>query len=90
MEQKFVKFEEAIEKLGISAERLNQLREVGELRAYRDGSSWKFRSDEIERMVTDGIPDPPPPSDISLVGADDLVESSPFMGLDDRDDRKLA
>ncbi|QDT73958.1 helix-turn-helix domain-containing protein [Lacipirellula limnantheis] len=90
MEQKFVKFEEAIEKLGISAERLNQLREEGELRAYRDGSSWKFRSDEIERMVTEGIPDPPPPSDISLVGADDLVDSSPLMGLDDLDDLKLA
>jgi len=90
MEQKFVKFEEAIEKLGISSERLNQLREEGELRAYRDGSSWKFRSDEIERMVTDGIPDPPPPSDISLVGADDLVESSPLMSLDDLDDLKLA
>ena len=90
MEQKFVKFEEAIEKLGISAERLNQLREEGELRAYRDGASWKFRSDEIERMVTDGVPDPPPPSDISLVGADDLVDSSPLAGLDDLDDLQLA
>jgi hypothetical protein len=90
MEQKFVKFEEAIEKLGISAERLNQLREEGELRAYRDGSSWKFRSDEIERMATDGVPDPPPPSDISLVGADDLVDSSPLAGLDDLDDLQLA
>src|SRR5262245_53223841 len=90
MEQKFVKFEEALDKLGISAERLNQLREDGELRAYRDGSSWKFRSDEIERMATEGIPDSPPPSDISLVGADDLVESSPLAGLDDLDDLKLA
>lgn len=90
MEQKFVKFEEAIEKLGISAERLNQLREEGELRAYRDGASWKFRSDEIERMATEGIPDPPPPSDISLVGADDLVDSSPLAGLDDLDDLQLA
>lgn len=90
MEQKFVKFEEAVEKLGITSERLNQLREDGELRAYRDGSSWKFRSDEIERLVTEGIPDSPPPSDISLVGADDLVDSSPLMGLDDLDDLQLA
>lgn len=90
MEQKFVKFEDAVEKLGITSERLNQLREDGELRAYRDGSSWKFRSDEIERLATDGIPDSPPPSDISLIGADDLVDSSPLAGLDDLDDLQLA
>ncbi|BBO33534.1 helix-turn-helix domain-containing protein [Lacipirellula parvula] len=90
MEQKFVKFEEAVEKLGITSERLNQLREDGELRAYRDGSSWKFRSDEIERMATEGIPDSPPPSDISLIGSDDLVDSSPLVGLDDLDDLQLA
>ena len=90
MEQKFVKFEEAIAKLGITSERLNQLREEGELRAYRDGSSWKFRSDEIERMASEGVPDSPPPSDISLVAADDLVDSSPLEGLDDLDDLKLA
>jgi hypothetical protein len=90
MEQKFVKFEEALDKLGITSDRLNQLREDGELRAYRDGASWKFRSDEIERMASEGIPDPPPPSDISLVGADDLVESSPLAGLDDLDELQLA
>lgn len=89
MEQKFVKFEDAIEKLGISSERLNQLREDGELRAYRDGSSWKFRSDEIERMATDGVPEPAPPSDINLVGADELVDSSPLESLDDLDELEL-
>ena len=90
MEQKFVKFEEAVEKLGITSERLNQLREGNELRAYRDGSSWKFRADEIERLVTEGIPDSPPPSDISLIGADELVDSSPLASLDDLDDLELA
>ena len=89
MEQKFVKFEDAVEKLGISSERLNQLREDGELRAYRDGSSWKFRSDEIERLVTDGVPEPAPPSDINLVGADELVDSSPLESLDDLDELEL-
>lgn len=91
MEQKFVKFEEALEKLGISAERLHQLRESGELRAYRDGSSWKFRGDEIERMASDGIPEPSPPSDIGLVDSDELVAAEPLKaddGLDD--DLRLA
>src|ERR1700754_3857685 len=81
MEQKFVKFEEAIEKLGISADRLNQLREDGELRAYRDGASWKFRADEIDRLATDGVPEPAPPSDIGLVSRDELVEASPLESL---------
>lgn len=89
MEQKFVKFEDAVEKLGISGERLNQLREDGELRAYRDGASWKFRSDEIERLVADGVPEPAPPSDVNLVSADDLVDSSPLESLDDLDELEL-
>jgi hypothetical protein len=86
MDQKFVKFEEALDKLGISAERLNQLREDGELRAYRDGASWKFRSDEIDRLVTDGVPDPPPPSDIGLVDRDELVDASPLESLPELDE----
>jgi excisionase family DNA binding protein len=90
MEQKFVKFEEAIEKLGISADRLNQLREDGELRAYRDGASWKFRADEIDRLVTDGVPEPSPPSDINLVDSKDLVEATPLKSLDDLDELSLA
>jgi hypothetical protein len=90
MEQKFVKFEEAIEKLGVTPERLNQLREDGELRAYRDGASWKFRADEIDRMASEGVPEPAPPSDIGLVDRDELVDASPLEGLDDLDDLKLA
>src|SRR5262245_58795447 len=91
MEQKFVRFEEALDKLGITAERLNQLREEGELRAYRDGASWKFRADEIDRLAADGVPDPPPPSDIGLVSADELIDASPLESLPELDeDFKLA
>jgi hypothetical protein len=86
MEHRFIKFEEALEKLGIPAERLNQLREDGELRAYRDGASWKFRADEIERMATEGLPEPAPPSDIGLVDDDELVDASQLAGLPELDD----
>ncbi len=88
MEQKFVKFEEAIEKLGISGDQLNDLRERGQIRAYRDGSSWKFRSDEIAKMCEEGIPEPPPPSDIGLVPDEDLVAAEP-LDLDDGDELAL-
>ena len=91
MEQKFVKFEEAFEKLGISADQLNELRERGVLRAYRDGSSWKFRTDEIAKMSQEGIPEPPPPSDIGLVSPEDLVAAEP-MDVDplDLDEEELS
>lgn len=88
MEQRFVSFEEALEKLGISSDRLNELRDHGQLRAYRDGSSWKFRSDEIESMVKDGVPDIPPPSDIGLVDSEELVAAEPIE-VSDEDDKEL-
>jgi excisionase family DNA binding protein len=86
MEHRFIKFEEAVEKLGISADRLNQLREDGELRAYRDGASWKFRADEIDRLVEEGVPEPAPPSDIGLVDDAELVDASDLAGLPELDD----
>jgi len=83
MEQKFVSFEDALEKLGVSSDRLNELREHGQLRAYRDGGRWKFRSDEVEAMVQGGVPDLPPPSDIGLINPQQLVEAEPFAAEDD-------
>lgn len=90
MEQKFYNFDEAIKKLGISAEKLNELRESGMLRAYRDGSSWKFRGDEIEGMAQKGVPDVPPPSDIGLIDPDELVDAEPLADLDEIDDLELG
>ncbi|TWU27324.1 helix-turn-helix domain-containing protein [Bythopirellula polymerisocia] len=90
MEQKFYSFDDAIEKLGISADKLNELRESGMLRAYRDGSSWKFRGDEIEGMVEEGVPDVPPPSDIGLIDPDELVAAEPLEDLDLDDELGLA
>ncbi len=64
MAQKFVSLDEAATQLGISKDRLNELREDGKVRAYRDGTSWKFRADDVEKLVTEGLP--PAGSDISL------------------------
>ncbi len=57
MDPKFVKLEEAAEQLSISTDHLNALREDGKLRAYRDGASWKFRTEEIEKMASAGVPE---------------------------------
>lgn len=94
MDQKFVSFDEAVKKLGISSERLTKLRESGELRAYRDGASWKFRTDEIDRLASEGLPDEGPASDLSLIGDDELMPAGDLPDLAeinaDDDDLKLA
>ncbi|TWT42930.1 helix-turn-helix domain-containing protein [Botrimarina hoheduenensis] len=60
MSQKFIGLDDAAEKLGVSKERLNEIREAGSLRAYRDGASWKFRTEEIDKLIEDGLPEPEP------------------------------
>ncbi|MCA9235045.1 MAG: helix-turn-helix domain-containing protein [Planctomycetales bacterium] len=94
MDQKFVSFEDVVKKLGISSERLTKMREEGQLRAYRDGASWKFRTDEIDRLADEGLPDEGPASDISIIGDDDLMPAAELPDLAevnaDEDDLKLA
>ncbi len=55
MSNKFIGLDDAADKLGISKDRLNELREAGELRAYRDGTSWKFRTEEIDELAAKGL-----------------------------------
>jgi hypothetical protein len=86
----FVTFEDALKKLSVTPERLNQLREDGQLRAYRDGASWKFRSDEIERMAHEGVPEESPPSDIGLPRPEELSSDVSFDSLPDLDELGLA
>jgi excisionase family DNA binding protein len=67
MAQRLTSLEEAADQLGISKERLNELREAGKVRAYKDGASWKFRSEDIEKFAAEGIPAiEPSPSDLAL------------------------
>ncbi|MEW4452741.1 helix-turn-helix domain-containing protein [Bremerella sp. JC817] len=46
-------------KLGVSEETIQDLRERGKLRAFRDGSSWKFKEDDLDKarsiMAEEGI-----------------------------------
>ncbi|KAA5544468.1 helix-turn-helix domain-containing protein [Roseiconus nitratireducens] len=46
----YLSLEEAAAKLGISTDRLVELRSQGEIRGFRDGSSWKFPENEIDRL----------------------------------------
>jgi excisionase family DNA binding protein len=78
MAQKFVGLDEAAKQLGVSKDRLSNLREAGQVRAYRDGTSWKFRTDDIEKLATDGLPAADSGgSDLSLVDEASLETESP-------------
>ena len=74
MAQRLTSLEDAATQLGISTDRLNALRESGKVRAYRDGASWKFRSEDIEKFAAEGIP------------AIDPSSSDLALDLDDEDD----
>jgi excisionase family DNA binding protein len=74
MAQKLITLEEAAQQLGISKERLLELRTAGKVAGYRDGASWKFRSEVIDKLAADGIPAlDGPPSDIGLDSDDDYT-----------------
>jgi excisionase family DNA binding protein len=74
MAQRFLTLEEAANQLGISVDRLLALRQANKVTGYKDGASWKFRSEAIEKLASAGIPE---------------IEASPSdlaLNLDDEDD----
>lgn len=51
MAVKYIELKQAAEMLGVSTDELNNMRLAGEVYGVRDGSSWKFKADEIERVA---------------------------------------
>lgn len=49
----FVSLEDAAKKLGVSLEQLVEMRSRGEIFGYRDGASWKFKPEEIQRVASE-------------------------------------
>jgi excisionase family DNA binding protein len=47
---KFLELNDAAQMLGVPPDKLVEMRSNGEIRGFRDGASWKFKEDEIERM----------------------------------------
>ena len=50
---KLVQLVEAAEQLGITPEQLTEMVDKKEIFGYRDGTSWKFKPTEIERVASD-------------------------------------
>lgn len=91
MARKLVPLDEAAKQLSLSPDELNEMRQNGEIYGYRDGASWKFKPEDIEKLAeeraargTAGVSDSGPlPSD-SL-----LNDSLPSDSTDDGDDMVL-
>ena len=53
MARKFIGLEEAAKMLGVSPETLNEMRERQKIYGYRDGGNWKFKPEDVERLIAD-------------------------------------
>ncbi len=50
MATKFIDLESAAKELGISVDKLTEMREENEIRGFRDGATWKFKPEDIEGL----------------------------------------
>jgi excisionase family DNA binding protein len=55
MSSEYYTLEKVAEVLGLPTAEVNRLREKNELRAFRDGSAWKFRKEEVDNMLAEKI-----------------------------------
>lgn len=55
MDKKFLSSEEALELFGLDPVQFEHLIEEGELRALADRGTWKYRRDEIEGLIKEGL-----------------------------------
>jgi len=53
MVQEYYNLEKAAEVLGVYPAELNEMRERGKVRAFRDGSGWKFKKEEIDDLAVE-------------------------------------
>ena len=75
----YLSLEEAAKKLGISTDKLVDLRSQGQVRGFRDGASWKFPEDAIDQLAEDLAADGHSPSSGASAGqnpSDDAIVTS--------------
>ena len=53
---KFLNLQEAASQIGVTPEQLMEMRTRGEIYGYRDGSSWKFKVEEVEHYINERGP----------------------------------
>lgn len=53
MAGKFVELADAAAAIGVTPEELIEMRSRGDIFGYRDGGSWKFKQEEVERVISE-------------------------------------
>jgi len=80
MAGKFVDLNEAAKMIGVNSEALVEMRSKGTIFGYRDGASWKFKVDEVERVIRERGVDARD-SDSGILNADDEEFDDMISGL---------
>lgn len=53
MARKFIDLDEAAKMLGVTPDTLTEMRERQKIYGYRDGGSWKFKPEDVEKVIAD-------------------------------------
>ncbi|MEX2176157.1 MAG: helix-turn-helix domain-containing protein [Pirellulaceae bacterium] len=79
MAGKFVELNDAAKMIGVSPEDLAAMRSKGEIFGYRDGASWKFKLEEVERVGSERAGTPR--GDSSIMSGNDEDFEKMISGL---------
>ena len=79
MAGKFVDLNEAAQMIGVTPEQLVEMRSKGAIFGYRDGASWKFKLEEVERVNSERSG--APRGDSSILSAKDEEFETLITGL---------
>jgi len=92
MAKKYLSIEEAAAQIGVDATELNRLREKGMIRAFADRGTWKFKEEDVEKLLRSREADSSPdvtinlaPVDNSTVNLPPVEESADASVIDDED-----
>lgn len=80
MARKLVPLEEAAKQLGVTPDELNEMRQRQEIYGYRDGASWKFKPEDVEKLAEERA---------ARSGADSIHLDASSASDDDGDDMVL-
>ncbi|MCC6511239.1 MAG: helix-turn-helix domain-containing protein [Pirellulaceae bacterium] len=93
MSSNFIPLEEAAKKLGVTTDELVEMRSRGDIFGYRDGASWKFKPEELDRVRSelqgDALDEDPAGSSI-LVSEHDVGPAGSKLGSTIGSDIQLA
>jgi hypothetical protein len=85
MASKFVELKDAAKMLNVTPEELVEMRSQGEIHGYRDGASWKFKTEEIQRVADERGGDLASDIDAEMPAdtADDVDDFDDLLGISD-------